>query len=155
MKRVPHFDWLRDVHRIHCDQRVSSLVQIFASLQKRLIIEEGVFILPRFTRVLPSSMRSPVNSSDWRNWANPILERHRVPNLKYVPIQSNRIRIGKYILNPSDTKSKWPINSVYATSLPFIMSFPVTWLSIWIKPRKLRHKGGVSRQRNIPIKSKE
>ena len=60
--------------------------------------------LPRFTSAFPSSMRSLVNSSDWRNWANPIEDKHLVPTLNQVPRQSKSIKIGKYILNPSETK---------------------------------------------------
>ena len=65
---------------------------------------------PRFTSAFPSSIRSLVNSSDWRNWANPIEDKHLVPTLNQVPRQSKRIKIGKYILNPSETE--WNVNFV-------------------------------------------
>ena len=51
--------------------------------------------VPRLTKAFPSSMRSVVSSSDWRNCAKPIEERQRVPSLKYVPVQSSTIKIGK------------------------------------------------------------
>lgn len=47
------------------------------------------------TNAFPSSIRSVVNSSDWRNWAKPIEERHRVPSLNQVPMHSKTTRIGK------------------------------------------------------------
>ena len=80
----------------NCVHPFSSRARSVFSLQILLIQRKGIDrILPRLTKAFPSSMRSVVSSSDWRNCAKPMEERQRVPSLKYVPVQRSTIKIGK------------------------------------------------------------
>ena len=110
VKRVPHspgpssprrrtrYERSMKMHALcNCAHPFLSRARSVFSLQNFQINPTGgeEKILPRLTNAFPSSIRSVVSSSDWRNCAKPIEERQRVPSLKYVPVQRRTIRMGK------------------------------------------------------------
>ena len=83
MKRVPLDDGSSSVAAPSMSP-FSSLFRVAVFLDDSFVQKSDQSYKPRLTRALPSSIKSTVSSSDCKNWAKPIDDRHRVPSLYLV-----------------------------------------------------------------------